>query len=67
MTAKFNQLNPEISRSEKSCVSRWTNMLSTYKHIRDFNSGRINGSTGKEDWWTLTKAERRLSLTERKV
>jgi len=36
--------------------------LLTGRHIRDFNAGRINGSTGKEEWWVLDKRDQRESL-----
>jgi len=32
------------------------------RHIRDFNAGRINASSGREDWWALEKRDQKESL-----
>ncbi len=61
----FNNLGPTQLRSKKSCTNRWNTMVVTFKHINDYSSGRLNGSTGGEDWWNLTKVQRRASLGDK--
>jgi len=42
-------------------------MFLTGRHICDFNAGRIPGSTGKGDWWLLSRQEQKLFLNPSSV
>ena len=73
----FNASNPEVLRLDGSCrtlvVHDYIAQVCLFpselicRYIHDFNAGRIKGSTGREGWYTLTKAERRASLGPNKV
>ena len=71
----FNtELSPLVERTTKSMNSRWSEMESTYKYldfhllliltryICDFNANRVNGSTGMENWWVLSKYDQKIRL-----
>ena len=78
VTDMYNASQPTHPRTEEACVERWKSMTQAHKfalfyteltgdsrHIRDFSAGRINGSTGSENWWVLSKEQKRKSLNKK--
>ena len=54
MTEKFLANDPEKRRATSGIVQRWTQMVSSYRFIKDWEATRIPGSTGQESWFKLS-------------
>lgn len=48
--AKYKDEHPETERSLKACIDKLASLKDMFKFIKDFELGRVPGSTGKGPW-----------------
>jgi len=66
MTEKFLASSPEERRATSGIVQRWTQMVSSYKFIKDWEATCIPGSTGQGPWFKLSPARQKEFLGDKK-
>jgi len=66
MVEKFLASDPEERRESSGIVHCWTQMVSSYKFIKDWEATRIPDSTGQGPWFKLSPARQKECLVEKR-
>ena len=67
MTENFFASSPEERRATSGIVQRWTQMVSSYTFIKDWEATRIPGSTRQGPWFQLSPARQKEYLLDKKI
>jgi len=67
MTENFFASSPEERRGTSGIVQHWTQMVSSYTFINDWEATCIPGSTGQGPWFQLSPVRQKEYLLDKKI